>query len=771
VSKLVILGIGEGSFEQGFPVSLEIFVKGHQLLSRKEGDLPAELEIPPIFRKWQLAYRSLDLNNRSSFLEAPESQITNISIEENIQSCDQVAQILQARLIDWYESVKFKKIRELLLGELNKEEDIRIVVRTQNLFLWRLPWHLFFKPFLDEFRRAEVAVSMQEYEGIFSSIDPKPEIKLLAILGDSTGINTDSDRESLKALPNVACEFLAEPHKEDLSDQLWLQDWQILFFAGHSTSQGETGRLFINQTESLTVAELKHSLRNAIARGLQLAIFNSCDGLQLARDLAELHIPQIIVMREPVPDRIAQDFLKYFLKFYTNGESLYVSVRKARERLAESDKFPCASWLPTICQNPAETPPTWGEIRIGRKREEPPIPVYVPSRIPIWRVAIATSAIVTGLLMGIRQLGLLEYSELQAFDRMVRLKPDEGPDPRLLVVKIGEEDIQTLKQAIPTDRTLIDLLKKLEAHRPRVIGLDILRDDTKKASEASRYFAENDGLVIICKVGDRSNLGNRPPEGLPIERQGFNDLITDPIDDVVRRQLLTLNIPSNSLCRTEMSLSLQIAFYFLAAQNIQPQIDKEYLQLGNVVFNRLEGNVGGYASPDIKGLQILVNWRSPENAVRQITLTQALNGDFDPAWVKDKAVLIGYDALSKKDYSSTPYSAGQRPFKQMPGVLIHAQMTSQILAAVLDGRPLLQPMPLWGDVLWIFGWSAIGGMVAVLWQRRIIFSIVSVSGLVTLSIVSFGLFCGGVWVAIVPAIVAFAGTTGVVVLWIWRSQR
>jgi hypothetical protein len=45
--------------------------------------------------------------------------------------------------------------------------------------------------------------------------------------------------------------------------------------------------------------------------------------LGLARELEQLHIPQLIVMREPVPDVVAQAFLKYFLHSFASGKPLY----------------------------------------------------------------------------------------------------------------------------------------------------------------------------------------------------------------------------------------------------------------------------------------------------------------------------------------------------------------------------------------------------------------------------------------------------------------
>ncbi|HAG81214.1 MAG TPA: CHAT domain protein, partial [Cyanobacteria bacterium UBA12227] len=67
-------------------------------------------------------------------------------------------------------------------------------------------------------------------------------------------------------------------------------------------------------------------------------------------------------MREPVPDRVAQRFLKHFLRAFSRGESLYQSVWKTRRILQTEgleDEFPGASLLPIVCQNPAEASLVW----------------------------------------------------------------------------------------------------------------------------------------------------------------------------------------------------------------------------------------------------------------------------------------------------------------------------------------------------------------------------------------------------------------------------
>lgn len=96
-----------------------------------------------------------------------------------------------------------------------------------------------------------------------------------------------------------------------------------------------------------------------------MIIFNSCDGLGLARDLAraKLPLPPIIVIRESVADAVAQAFLQYFLRAFAYGEPFHLAVRQAREQLKGLEaEFPGASWLPVICQHPAVVPPTWVEL-------------------------------------------------------------------------------------------------------------------------------------------------------------------------------------------------------------------------------------------------------------------------------------------------------------------------------------------------------------------------------------------------------------------------
>ncbi|PSP01845.1 MAG: hypothetical protein BRC51_12680, partial [Cyanobacteria bacterium SW_12_48_29] len=361
MGKLVVLKLGEGDFEQGFPVTLQIGQEGRNPSTEIKGRLPPAPDLPKRYEEWQAVYLYQEGRSRRR-LEASKGFVSNVSFQEAKEKCDRAASNLRHNLNEWLKAESFRPLRERWFKRLQANEELRVILQTQDRQLQRLPWHLC--DLFEDYDRAEIALSNLNYEEIEPSFSSGSKVRILAILGDSRGIDTEQDRNSLQQLPNAEVTFLEEPQRQQLSDHLWEQSWDILFFAGHSASPADaSGRIYFNSSESLTVAELKDGLHQAIKQGLQLAIFNSCDGLGLAQDLAELSLPQVIVMREPVPDQVAQEFLKYFLSTFADGKSLYLAVREARGRLEGMEKkFPCATWLPVIYQNPAEVPPTWQEL-------------------------------------------------------------------------------------------------------------------------------------------------------------------------------------------------------------------------------------------------------------------------------------------------------------------------------------------------------------------------------------------------------------------------
>ena len=395
---------------------------------------------------------------------------------------------------------------------------------------------------------------------------------------------------------------------------------------------------------------------------------------------------------------------------------------------------------------------------------------------------VLTSVVITTFVVGLRQTGILEAMELGAFDQMMRWRPDERPDERLLVVAITEKDIQNIQQATLSDQNLNRLLEKLEQYQPLAIGLDIFRDVPIEPGHADllKHLQQSDRIISVCKSGSADNPGTPPPPRVPEDRVGFADQVIDT-DGIIRRSLLFIapapaNTPAsssganaNNICDDSstqlLSLSFQLALRYLQVRKIQPEFTTaDELKLGSTVFRSLKENDGGYQNVDVGGYQILLNYRSPENVAKQVTLTQVLEGKIDPNWIKDRIVLVGYTAPSKKDDFGTPYSAGQQEKFKMPGVVVHAQIVSQILSAVLDNRPLFWFWTEWGEVLWIVGWSLVGGILAWRVRHPAIFGLAGVVTIGGLFGVSFAIFTQAGWVPIATPTIGLIATSISVVL-------
>ncbi|MFN6465772.1 MAG: CHASE2 domain-containing protein [Nostoc sp. DedVER02] len=381
------------------------------------------------------------------------------------------------------------------------------------------------------------------------------------------------------------------------------------------------------------------------------------------------------------------------------------------------------------------------------------------------------AVVVTTSIMGVRHLGLLQPLELKAFDQLLRLRPSEQPDRRLLVVAIAEDDFKLPEQqdrkGSLSDRALALIVQKLEKFKPRAIGLDIYRDfpvDAKETALAA-WMRHSDRFIAICKVSEPTinEPGVSPPPEIPTERQGFSDFVQDT-DGIIRRHLLAMQPSESSLCTTPYAFSAQLAFRYLEAEGIYAKYTKtKDLQIGQVVFRRLRSHFGGYQKMDDWGYQILLNYRSsdsPLKAVEQITLKDLLRGAIDPNMVKNRIVLIGITNQSAGDYFSTPYTSDRK--QEIPGVIIHAQMVSQILSAVLDGRTLLWVWPVWGEAVWVFFWSVFAGILAWRIPHSLILGIAGVAVIGAISAISFFLLLEGIWIPLIPAAIVLVVTGSIV---------
>ncbi len=169
-------------------------------------------------------------------------------------------------------------------------------------------------------------------------------------------------------------------------------------------------------------------------------------------------------------------------------------------------------------------------------------------------------------------------------------------------------------------------------------------------------------------------------------------------------------------------------------------------------FPRLKATSGGYHLPEAQGYQTLLNYR---RALPQTISLQDAFSTEDSAFeqlVKNKVVLIGVVGYNQ-DLHYTPYSRGQQA-KRLSGVIIHAQMTSSIISAVLG-----EQKPLWWfcdrlETLWIAFWCGVGAAIVILNKRSLLKLFWSIpTALAIIFGCSWLLFLSGGWlIAIAPCL-------------------
>ena len=782
--KKVIINLGKGSLYGGCnSVIVQLLDRQRGYSSQEMGSLPPAPELADLHRQWQSLYRALN-QDQSVRINLMRSGGLRYSEVEFRRICQEFPQ----KLNQWLDSQEFQPLIQTLRTELGKNEVIQVIIATEDDRLRQIPWHLW--NFFEDYTQAEVALSSLNWRERDCSGTPAAKVRILAILGSSEGIDLQADCQALATLPNTELVVLKEPKLRELNDHLWQEEgWDILLFSGHSNTESDEGRIHLNAHTSLTIAQLQNSLQKAIANGLKIAIFNSCEGMGLALELADLSIPYTVFMREPIPDRIAQAFLQYFLTAFAAGKPFSLAIREARQKLEGWEtEFACASWLPAIWQNPAINALSWHDLQatpqIAQIQEK-------PYKLRC-KALFLTSLIISSLTLGMRSLGVLEPVELWSYDHLMRQRPPETIDPRIVVVEITEDDTNNDRYPIE-DTTLVRLLDRLSTYQPRAIGLDLHRSHARGKGYADliQRFKQNSHIFPVCSYGSTEQ-SYAPPGGISPDKltyqMGFSDLIFDeprsqsnlnstvltqarqlPMENlIVRRQLLSYDptlAVSPSSCITPYSLSFRLAYEYLQQQDVEPIVvnSAEQWQFGEVVFSEMPAKFAAYQQLDGQSSQIPLNYRSQQPG-QKITATDILSGKVEPQLIRGRIVLIGYTAPVARDYFATPYGT-------MPGVWIHAHMTSQIVSTILDRRPLIWTLPQWqgiqwGDWLWILAWSVAGGVVVIIFAKRSLIYLGLSTGILILVLHQaclLSLVKGG-WMPYIPSLVSLLVTVGVLTI-------
>lgn len=769
--KKIILNMGDGTIAEGCHLFGEILSEGILLGEdcpatagnppqrrypvRFAGKLPGMPELAATHQKWESLYR---IHNRDYSLRIQLLQREGLRYSET--AFKRVCAELVEQLNCWLDAPEFRSIDRTLRSELAKDDRAQIILETSDSLLCKLPWHRW--RLLEDYPRVEVAMSAYRWHPLPVREPAAPHARILATFGNAEELNLDADLEALKTLPDAELSVLEAPTLSQLHESLWQpQGWDVFFFAGHSQTCGDTGVIDLNSKERLTIDQIKYALERVVENGLKIAIFNSCDGLGLAQQLFALQVPYVVVMREPIPDHVAQKFLEYLLAAFVAGAPFHLAVGEARRRLAgfEGD-LPSVSWLPIVWQNPTASALYWKTLQRSESQRV--------SDHYGWLAPLGKSLLVGGLVLTMRAIGLLEALELAAYDRLMQQRPAEPIDSRIVAVEISEEDTSRYGYPLP-DEALVAILDRVNQSDPLAVGLNMhrakptpaqrstltqARSKSGLASAQLAYGAQAEtlsvmsdyqpangifasaeetgydrflqqventsNLFLVCAYSSRDKNYQSPQqlaERLRIDQVGFSDLLIDTPIPAFNRKRGDLS-PTGTLGLADASVRRQLLSYdpnfsttpssCITPYSFSFQLAFQYLSAKGVApLSVTQEQHWQFGSQVFLSLpQRFGGYQQLETPSSQILLNYrtsqpAKKVSLEQLFSGDFDPQIFKDRIVMIGYNA-PVSKDyfETPYGSMSGLWVHVHMVSQLLSAVLDDRPLIHALPQWREWQW-----------------------------------------------------------------------
>ncbi|NJR50435.1 MAG: CHASE2 domain-containing protein [Leptolyngbyaceae cyanobacterium CSU_1_3] len=443
--------------------------------------LSAKLTYPEtlttLYQTWQNAYLQF---NRST-LRARLGLVLNVQQPE-IDWRTRLVQAEAAFLAEfhyWLNGAELLEIRR----EITSAKTSTLYLRCDSPEVVKLPWESwqigaeFGSAHSIQIIRTALSLCAEQAKSI-----RRARNRILVILGDETGLNFEAERNALQQLNNRA-EIHLVGWQPDLRTPELLQQirsaiadpkgWDILFFAGHSNETALTGgELGIAPKTSILMSEIAPQLKTAKERGLQFAIFNSCNGLSIAESLLNLGLSQVVVMREPIQDGVAKDFLIHFLSALSSKQNVQEATLSACQflKLEKNLTYPSAYLIPSLFSHPQAKPfrlatPSWrSHLRLWKlnRREA---------------IAVGMFALISSLLP--IQWVLIDQRQLvQAFYRQIATQGIQAQSSPVLLVQINEESLQkdsiTLIEQNLDRNYLAKIVDRISQSETSVVGIDYL---------------------------------------------------------------------------------------------------------------------------------------------------------------------------------------------------------------------------------------------------------------------------------------------------------
>jgi CHASE2 domain-containing sensor protein/CheY-like chemotaxis protein len=379
-----------------------------------------------------------------------------------------------------------------------------------------------------------------------------------------------------------------------------------------------------------------------------------------------------------------------------------------------------------------------------------------------WRIVLVTSPTVAICIIIASMLGWFQLLEWSTLEQFFAIRPQKVIDKRILIVTVDEEDITKSGKPVIPDGILADAIKRISAKKPTVIGMDFYRDLPVEPGHQQlvEVMKNTPNLIGVKKLaGEKVATSSIFAES---DRIALSDLIYDS-DGKVRRALLTIEGEKGEFYE---GLATRLGLIYLESKGIkleQVNGSESILGLGKARFIPLQKNHEfNYVADNMGGYQIFLDFHGHKENFDTVRLWDLLRDKVPPEKIRDRIVFIGSIAESSNDFHFVGFrGSGKDENDKMAGVVVHANITSQILNAAIDGKLLLRGWSRSNAWLWVSCWSIIGSSISfcllrVRASRKTILGLLFMVIILSVAIVvcSYTAFLLGWWIPSISPILA-----------------
>lgn len=406
---------------------------------------------------------------------------------------------------------------------LESANGVDLLITCDPIALGRLPWEAW--ELGAEFgasglvRIARLPVNVRA-----ASVRPpkRGKANVLVVLGDDTGLSFTDELEAIAALKSLANIHVigwqpgaqVNTLKQTICKTIQSSNgWDMLLFFGHSNEASAVGgQIAIAPNATLSLRELEPALQRAKANGLQFALFNSCKGLDIADSLINLGLNQVVVMREPIHNRVAQVFLIQFLQSLSLFDDVHTALHKASQSLRSDSNltYPSAHLVPSLFRHK--------EAELFRLHAHGWRAVLEASQPKTrWQKIAAFSIAALSLIAPVNNSLIAGRLWVQALYRDSTIQVPSEPPP-VILIQIDQDSLRDLPSVDVNsiDRTyLAQIIDRLAALDTNVIGVDYLFDyrqetnDKQLATSISQAAERGKTLIFSAVVRHGTEIGVR----------------------------------------------------------------------------------------------------------------------------------------------------------------------------------------------------------------------------------------------------------------------